>query len=44
MNIKNAAKAAVVASTMVIPTFAEGVPQKYPSDAGGVIIEEAKKN
>jgi len=43
MNIKNAAKAAVVAGAITIPTFAEGVPQKYPSDAGGVIIEEAKK-
>ena len=43
MNIKDTAKAAVVAGAMTIPTFAEGVPQKYPSDAGGVIIEEANK-
>ena len=43
MNLKNTAKAALVAGAITIPTFAEGVPQKYPSDAGGVIIEEAKK-
>ena len=50
MNIKDTAKAAVVAGTVLangvnaeIPTFAEGVKQKYPSNEAGVIIEEAKK-